>query len=55
MLPAPAFAIRAALGRMGNDLLLAGARVYPRRFEQAGFRFADPELESALRFELGAG
>ena len=53
LLPVPAAAIRLALGEMGRELLLASARVVPRRLEQAGFRFLHPDLESALRAELG--
>jgi len=52
LFPAPAAAIRLLLGEMGQDLLLASARVVPRRLEQAGFRHQHPDLESALRSEL---
>ncbi len=52
ILPLPAIAIRAALGKMGNDLLLTSTRVYPRRLEEARYRFADRRLEQALRSEL---
>lgn len=44
LLPLPAFAARLALGEMADGLLLASARVLPRRLEEAGFRFQDPEL-----------
>lgn len=54
LVPAPAFAMRAALGRQkADELILAGQRAVPRRLQQAGFRFLFPELEGALRFELG--
>jgi uncharacterized protein (TIGR01777 family) len=53
-LPAPGFAIAAALGEMGRSLLLDGARVLPRRLERAGFRFLHPALEPALAEMLGA-
>ena len=33
--------------------LLSSKRVIPRRFERAGFEFAYPELEGALREALG--
>lgn len=49
VLPAPAFALRLALGEMADALLLASARVLPRRLAQSGFQFADPLLEPALR------
>jgi NAD dependent epimerase/dehydratase family enzyme len=32
---------------------MASARVVPARMQQAGFQFAFPELEPALRHELG--
>ena len=50
--PAPAFAIRLALGEMGKNLLLGSTRAIPAKLEQAGFRFAHPDLEAALQFEL---
>jgi hypothetical protein len=49
----PPAALRAALGQMADELLLAGNRIYPARLTEAGFRFDYPELERALRFELG--
>jgi uncharacterized protein (TIGR01777 family) len=52
-LPAPAFALRLALGELADELLLASQRVRPARLEQVGFAFAFPTLEDALRFELG--
>jgi len=49
-LPAPAFALRLALGKnMANELLLGGARVLPQKLMQAGFTFAHPEVSNALR------
>lgn len=53
MLPVPSVAIRTILGEMGERLLLEGCRVLPARLTEAGFAFLDPQLESALRFELG--
>ena len=51
--PAPAFALRLLLGRMmADELLLTGARVGPARLLAAGFRFAHPDLEPALRSML---
>jgi hypothetical protein len=47
--PAPAFALRILLGEMADELLLASARVYPRRLEAQGFVFGHPDLEGALR------
>ena len=48
-LPMPAFAARLALGEMAEELLLQGQRVVPARLQDAGFTFAYPSLESALR------
>jgi hypothetical protein len=53
LLPVPAGLVRAALGEMGQALLLDGARVLPRALEASGFRFRTPTLEAALREELG--
>jgi NAD dependent epimerase/dehydratase family enzyme len=39
---------------MGQALLLASARVVPRRLERAGFRFQHPGLEAALRAALAS-
>ena len=52
VLPVPAPLIRLALGRMGRELLLQGARVFPAKLEQAGFEFRHGELTSALRTQL---
>ncbi len=51
--PMPAFAARLALGEMANDLLLASARVLPRRLQETGYQFRYPDLEPALRHVLG--
>ena len=53
-LPLPLFAVRFLFGEMGNDLLLASARVAPSRLEDSGYRFLYPELEGALRHVLAA-
>ena len=46
--PAPAFALRLALGEMADALLLASQKVKPSYLEQAGYRFAQPDLAVAL-------
>lgn len=48
VIPAPAFALRAGLGEMAQELLLTGANARPRVLEQAGFRFEHPRLADAL-------
>jgi len=52
ILAAPAPILRLALGEVA-DVLLTGQRVLPRRAQEAGFRFAHPALEPALREILG--
>jgi uncharacterized protein (TIGR01777 family) len=47
-LPAPAFAMRIALGEMADAMLLGGQRVIPERALSEGFRFTYPELDAAL-------
>ncbi|MBN2307377.1 MAG: DUF1731 domain-containing protein, partial [Candidatus Hydrogenedentes bacterium] len=53
VMPAPAFALRLALGEMADGLLLASARAIPRRLTESGYRFAYGDLEHALRHALG--
>jgi len=52
-LPVPAPALRIAFGELADGLLLASQRALPARLEESGFSFVQPELESALRRELG--
>jgi uncharacterized protein (TIGR01777 family) len=47
LLPAPAFALRVALGEAAG-VVLASQRVVPARAVQAGYRFAHPTLAGAL-------
>ena len=53
ILPAPAFALRLAVGEMADEALLASASVVPAKLIEAGYRFADPEIAPALRSLLG--
>lgn len=53
LVPLPAPAVRLLFGEMGQALLLDGARVAPARLQAAGFPFLHPDLEGALRAELG--
>ena len=48
LMPAPAFALKAALGEM-SSMLLTGQRVVPAVALASGFKFAFPDLEPALR------
>ncbi len=51
--PLPAAVIEALFGEMGRETILGSQRVLPRRLAASGFPFLLPDLESALRFELG--
>ena len=51
-LPVPSFALRAAFGEM-SSVLLASARVEPRKLLASGYPFVHPDLEPALRAALG--
>jgi hypothetical protein len=53
LVPMPAAAARLALGEMANELLLASARVEPKRLLESGYEFRHAELEPALRHLLG--
>jgi uncharacterized protein (TIGR01777 family) len=48
LFPAPAFALRLALGEVADALLLSSQRVMPSKIEQSGYKFADPDLAGAL-------
>jgi uncharacterized protein (TIGR01777 family) len=48
LFPAPAFALRLALGEMADALLLISQRVTPSKLANAGYRFLQPDLASAL-------
>jgi uncharacterized protein (TIGR01777 family) len=52
ILPMPAFAARLAFGEMADALLLQGARVHPVALLDAGYQFAYPTLDGALRHVL---
>lgn len=54
VVPVPRFGPAIVLGReAAEELAFYSQRVLPRRLEAAGFRFAHPTLEQALRAELG--
>jgi uncharacterized protein (TIGR01777 family) len=48
LFPAPAFALRLALGEMADALLLSSQRVTPQALEKLGYRFLHADLSSAL-------
>jgi uncharacterized protein (TIGR01777 family) len=45
----PDFALKLAFGQMAEEVLLSGQRALPRRLMEAGYEFAYPGLEPALR------
>ena len=50
ILPAPAFALRLALGKeMADEMLLSSIRAIPRRLDSAGFIFNHPTIEVGLK------
>lgn len=50
--PLPAFVVRAAMGEMGEELLLTSARVLPAKLSAAGYMFHYRDLRGALRAAL---
>ena len=50
--PLPAFVARLAFGEMADAVLLASARVQPKRLQESGYKFLFPNLEGALRHLL---
>jgi NAD dependent epimerase/dehydratase family enzyme len=55
LLSVPRLAISLGLGEFGRSSVLAGQRAVPATLSDAGFAFAEPDLESALRTALGRG
>ena len=54
VLPAPAFALRIALGPTADEMALASTNVRPTVLEASGFEFLHPDLETGLRAVLEA-
>lgn len=52
LMPTPGFAIKAALGEMGQALLLDSTRVLPDALTDSGFEFEHPHLPDALAHAL---
>ena len=52
ILPVPALGLKILYGEM-SQVVLTGANVKPRRLEELGYRFRQPELEPALRAATG--
>ena len=53
LVPAPAFALRLALGEMADALLLASARAEPVRLRETDYAFRFSDLQAVLRYYLG--
>jgi uncharacterized protein len=49
VLPVPGFAIRLLFGEMGQQLLLEGAYVLPRRLQESGYQFRFADLKAYLQ------
>ena len=49
---APAFALRIVLGEMADEMLLASARVTPKKLLASGFQFEYDKLDSALQHTI---
>jgi uncharacterized protein (TIGR01777 family) len=52
--PVPALALRVLYGEMAQ-VVTTGARLVPRRLEQLGFSWQEPDIEPALRKATGRG
>jgi uncharacterized protein (TIGR01777 family) len=52
-MPAPAFAVRLALGEMADELLLSSTRAQPEVLSKTGYVFKAPDLDQAFRAALG--
>lgn len=48
VMPVPALALKLLYGEMAQ-IVLTGARLVPRRLEQLGYQFRQPDLDTALR------
>jgi uncharacterized protein len=49
----PAFAVRLAFGEMADEMLLVSQRVIPKKLNDAGYEFQQPDLEGAFRKHVG--
>lgn len=49
LFPLPSFVVKSIFGEMGEELLLSGQRVMPKKLQEAGFKFSYPTLIDALR------
>jgi uncharacterized protein len=47
--PLPCSVVKTLFGEMGKETVLADLGVRPTRLQELGFKWAQPELEAALR------
>jgi uncharacterized protein len=52
LLPCPSFAILLLFGEMGQNLLLEGALVLPRRLQESGYQFRYADIKEVLKREV---
>jgi len=52
MFPLPEFVVRTVMGEMGQEMLLASARVLPAKLNAAGYTFRHAELQDAFAAAL---
>lgn len=52
VLPVPGFALKLLYGEM-SEIVTTGQRAVPKKLEESGFGFSQPEIEPALRDVLG--
>jgi hypothetical protein len=52
-IPMPEFAARMAFGEFADECLLCSQRIVPNKLESSGYKFRYPEIEGALRHQLG--
>lgn len=55
LFPAPAFALRLALGEVADALLLSSQRVVPNKLKALHYPFVHPDLDQGFRAVLGTG
>lgn len=48
LMPMPAIVVKLMMGQMGEELLLSGKKVVPKKITQQGYIFKYPKLEDAL-------
>jgi NAD dependent epimerase/dehydratase family enzyme len=53
MIRTPAWILKKVLGEMAEETLLVSTRAKPEKLVESGYSFLFPELEPALRFQLG--